>query len=424
MSEVKAAHERPPPPQVHGTLRLLLPRDFRFYLASRFCTATGMTMLRAAILWHVFAMSHSAFHLGLIGLAQFAPALSLSLVAGAVADTYDRRRVMMAAQALALMCALILFLETHSSGIGLLLLYAMVVPVAIAGAFDNPARMALLPTLVAREVFPRAVAVASTNQALALVTGPSLCGLIIAEAGIASVYAAFVILIGASLAALAFIRRRSVQTPGRAVTLQMMREGLAYVRRQQVVLGCMTLDMFAVIFGGATALLPIYANDILHVGASGYGLLTSSIEIGALATSLVLIALPQVARPGRALLLGVAVYGVATVVFGLSRSFPLSLIAYLIAGVGDQVSVVMRATAIQLSTPDELRGRVSSVNMIFIGASNQLGAAESGFVAALTNATFSVVSGGIGCLLVLVAVVLALPELRRYRISGAASCCT
>ena len=418
MSEVKAARERPKPPRVHGTLRLLLPRDFRLYLASRFCTATGMTMLRAAILWHVFALSHSAFHLGLIGLAQFAPALSLALVAGAVADTHDRRRVMMAAETLALMCAMVLCLETRSGGITLLLLYAIVVPVAIAGAFDNPARAALLPTLVERAVFPRAVAVASTNQALALVTGPALCGLIIAEAGIASVYAAYVILIGASVATLALMRRRPLQTPGRAVTLQMIREGLAYVRRHQVILGCMTLDMFAVIFGGATALLPIYTNDILHVGASGYGLLTSSIEIGALATSLVLIALPPVARAGRALLLGIAVYGVATVVFGLSRSFPLSVIAYLIVGVGDQVSVVMRATAIQLSTPDELRGRVSSVNMIFIGASNQLGAAESGFVAALTNATFSVVSGGIGCLLVLVAVVLTLPELRRYRISG------
>jgi MFS family permease len=212
------------------------------------------------------------------------------------------------------------------------------------------------------------------------------------------------------------MRVRPRQTAGRSVTLQMIREGLAYVRRHQVILGCMTLDMFAVIFGGASALLPIYANDILDVGASGYGLLTSSLEIGALIMSLVLIVLPPLAHAGRALLLGVAVYGVATIVFGFSRSFPLSLLAYVIVGVGDQVSVVMRATIIQLATPDELRGRVSSVNMVFIGASNQLGAAESGFVAALTNATFSVVSGGVGCLLVLVVVALTLPEVRRYRI--------
>jgi MFS family permease len=418
MSEVKLAQERMQPPQVHGNLLALLPRDFRLYLGSRFCTATGMTMLRAAILWHVFALTHSAFQLGLVGLVQFAPALGVSLVSGAVADTYERRRVMMGAGTLALACVLVLFLQTRSGAITLPLIYAMVFLVAVAGAFDNPARAALLPTLVAREVFPRAVAIAYTNQALAFATGPALCGLIIAEAGIASVYAAYVILIAVSICMLVVMRTRPLQAPGRAVSLQMIREGLAYVWRHQVILGCMTLDMFAVIFGGAGALLPIYANDILHVGPTGYGLLTASLEIGALVTSLVLIALPPLARAGRALLLGVAVYGVATVIFGFSRSFPLSVIAYLIVGVGDQVSVVMRATVIQLATPDELRGRVSSVNMIFIGASNQLGAAESGFVAALTNATFSVVSGGVGCLLVLLIVALTLPEVGRYRVGA------
>lgn len=413
---MKATQEHLPPPQAQRNLRALLPPDFRFYLVSRFCTATAMTMLRAAILWHVFALSHSAFHLGLIGLVQFAPALGLSLVAGAVADTYDRRKVMIGVEVLALACALVLFTETWSDAATLPVLYAMIFLVAIAGAFDNPARAALLPALVAREVFPRAVVIASTNQALAFVTGPALCGVIIAEAGIASVYAAYVILIAVSLGTLILIRSRPPRTPGRAVTLQAIREGLVYVRRQQVILGCMTLDMFAVIFGGANALLPIYANDILHVGASGYGLLTSSLEVGALITSLLLIVAPRITEAGRALLIGVAVYGIATIVFGLSRSFPLSVIAYMIVGIGDQVSVVMRATAIQLSTPDELRGRVSSVNMVFIGASNQLGAVESGFVAALTNATFSVVSGGIGCLVVLAIVVATLPKLRRYRI--------
>ncbi|MFI5397258.1 MAG: MFS transporter [Candidatus Binatia bacterium] len=413
---MKATQEHLQPPPAQRSLRALLPRDVRFYLASRFCTATAMTMLRAGVLWHVFALSHSAFHLGLIGLAQFAPALGLSLVAGAVADTYDRRKVMMAAEILALACSSVLFLETWSGGITLLVLYAVIFLIAIAGAFDNPARAALLPALVAREVFPQVVAIASTNQALAFVTGPALCGVIIAEAGIASVYATYVVLLTVSLGMLILIRARPPQAPGRAVTVQAIREGLAYVRRQQVILGCMTLDMFAVIFGGASALLPIYANDILHVGASGYGMLTSSLEVGALITSLLLIAAPRITQAGHALLIGVAVYGVATIVFGFSRSFPLSVIAYMIVGVGDQVSVVMRATAIQLSTPDDLRGRVSSVNMVFIGASNQLGAVESGFVAALTNATFSVVSGGVGCLIVLAIVVATLPKLRRYRI--------
>jgi MFS family permease len=178
----------------------------------------------------------------------------------------------------------------------------------------------------------------------------------------------------------------------------------------------MTLDMFAVIFGGAAALLPIYATDILHVGPRGYGLLSASLELGALATSLLLTLLPPIRHAGRALLVAVGVYGLATIVFGLSRWFPLSVAAYVLVGVADQVSVVMRSTAIQLSTPDALRGRVSAVNMMFIGASNQLGAAESGFVAALTSAPFAVVSGGLGCLVVLAVVATVLPELRAYRI--------
>jgi len=174
--------------------------------------------------------------------------------------------------------------------------------------------------------------------------------------------------------------------------------------------------MLAVIFGGATALLPIYATQILEVGPTGFGILSASLEAGALLSSLALVALPPIERAGRALLIAVGIYGVATIGFGLSRSFPLSVLLYMLVGSADQVSVVMRSTAIQLSTPDALRGRVSSVNFIFIGASNQLGAVESGFVAALTNPTFAVVSGGVGCLIVLALVVTSLPQLWRYRV--------
>ena len=394
----------------------LLPRDFRVYLGSRFCTGTAMTMMRAAIAWHVFALSHSAFHLGLIGLVQFLPALGLSLVGGAVADTYDRRRVMMLAEAIPLLCSLVLFVATTRGAASLPLLYGMVLLVAIAAAFDNPSRAALLPTLVAREVFPKAVTLASTNQALAFVTGPTVGGFVIAEAGVGTVYAVHAGLIAASILGLLFLRPRPQEGVRRSVSLHAIREGLSFVRRREAILGCMTLDMFAVIFGGATALLPIYANDVLHVGARGYGLLTSSLELGALLTSTALILLPPITRSGRALLIAVGAYGLATVVFGLSRWFPLSVIAYMAVGVGDQVSVVMRSTIIQLSTPDDLRGRVSSVNMIFIGASNQLGAVESGFVAALTSAPFAVVSGGIGCLVVLAIVAAKMPKLRHHRI--------
>jgi len=395
----------------------MFDRNFRLYLASRFSSGTAMMMFRAAIAWHVFALSGSAFHLGLIGLVQFAPSLGLSLVGGAVADSYDRRKVMMLAQLVPFACGVVLCVATFRGMTNLQLIYALIFLVAVANAFDNPSRAALLPMLVPRESFPRAVTIASTNQALAFATGPALGGFIIASAGIATVYAVYAGGIAGSLFGLILLRVPPHNGARRAISLQAVREGLSFVRRQQVVLGCMTLDMFAVIFGGASALLPIYANEILGVGARGYGLLTSSIEVGALLSSLVLMTLPPIARAGRALLIAVAVYGVATIVFGLSRWFPLSLLAYMAVGVADQVSVVMRSTAIQLSTPDELRGRVSSVSFIFIGASNQLGAVESGFVAALTSAPFAVVSGGLGCLIVVAVVVAQLPELRRYRIS-------
>jgi MFS family permease len=386
------------------------------YLLSRFCAATAMTMLRAGVAWHVFALTGSAFNLGLIGIVQFLPGLGLMLVAGSLADVRDRRRIMQVAQTVALAGALVLGTTTARGTITLPVLYAVILVLAAASTFDGPARAALLPTLVPREMFPRAVTIASTNQALAFATGPALGGLLIAAAGVSAVYAADAVLICGSLTALAFVRATRPGGPRGAPSLRAIRDGLSFVRRRPVVLGCMVLDMFAVIFGGAAALLPIYAQEILRVGPRGYGLLSSSLEIGAILTSLVLMSRPPVRRTGRTLLVAVGAYGLATIVFGFSRWFPLSVAAYILVGAADQVSVVMRSTTIQLATPDELRGRVSAMNLLFIGASNQLGAAESGFVAALTSAPFAVVSGGVGCLVVLAIVALTNPALRAYRI--------
>lgn len=393
-------------------------RNFLAYLASRFSGGTATMLLRAGVLWHVFALTRSPFHLGLIGVVQFVPALGLMLVGGALADTHDRRRIMIAAQSTAFAAALLLCVAAHTGHVSLPLLYGIVLVVAATSSFDNPARAALLPTLVPRSVLPRAVTVASTNQALAFASGPALAGALIAELGIASVYDGYVVLMAGSLAALSMLRPGRQEPSGRAPSLAAIREGLDFIRRRQVILGCMLLDMLAVIFGGATALLPVYATEILHVGARGYGVLSAASEVGALATSLILTFAPPVRRAGVTLLAAVAVYGAATLVFGVSRWFPLSVAAFVLVGVADQVSVVMRATAIQLATPDALRGRVSAVNLLFIGASNQLGAAESGFVAALTSAPFAVVSGGVGCLLVVAIVAAAMPELRRYRTDG------
>jgi MFS family permease len=397
----------------------LFTRNLLAYLGSRFCAASAMTMLRAGVAWHVFALTGSAFHLGMVGLVQFLPTPAFMLLGGALADTYDRRTIMMTAQSAAMTSALVLGVATWRGAVTLPLLYAIVVAIAIAGTFDSPSRAALLPTLVPREILPHAVTISSTNQALAFTTGPALGGLLIAAAGIRAVYVAYAVLVTGSVLGLLVLR--PAPTPRRdgltvRSTVRAIREGLAFVRGRQVVLGCMVLDMFAVIFGGAAALLPIYADRILQVGPRGYGLLTSSLELGALLSALVMSVRPPIHRGGRALLAAVGVYGTATVVFGLSRWFPLSVAAYMLVGVADQVSVVMRSTIIQLATPDEIRGRVSAVNMIFIGASNQLGAAESGFVAALTSAPFAVVSGGLGCLVVLALVAATMPHLRRYRV--------
>lgn len=378
-----------------------------------------MTLLRSAVYWHVFALTRSEAALGTVGLVQFVPALALTLVGGMVADAYDRRTVMRLAQLPYLLSAGLLFWATREGTVSLPLLYAAVFANAASFAFDSPARQAFLPTLVSLEAFPRAVTLASTAAALAFATGPALGGVLIAAAGIEAAYAAYGVLVAANLAGLGFVRPLRAVHERREPSWQAVREGLAFVRRSPVVLGCMALDMFAVILGGATALLPVFANEILKVGPRGYGLLTSSLEIGALSMSLLLVLRRPVGRAGPALLWAVAVYGLATVGFGLSRSFPLSIALYMLAGAADQVSVVMRQTAIQLTTPDALRGRVSAVNMIFIAASNQLGAVESGFLAAATSAPFAVVFGGLGCLAVVAWTAWKIPELRRYRLASA-----
>jgi MFS family permease len=394
--------------------------DLVYYMISRAAAGAGGTMVRSAIAWHLYSLTGSAFDLGLIGAVQFVPALLLSLPAGLVSDRFERRRVVQLAQALTLVATAVLsgcaFLGRAESP---RLLFTTIAIIASAAAFSNPSRSALLPMLVAREDFPRVVTTASTIQALSFALGPALTGLVVAAAGIAWAYLAAALFVGGSIVSLMFLTTRPPAARQGAISLSAMLEGLRHVRADPVVLGAMSLDLFAVIFGGAAALLPVFAHDVLHVGASGYGVLSASLEVGALSTAVILLFVPPIRRVGRALLLTVAAYGAATIVFGVSSWFPLSVAAYAAAGMADQVSVVLRQTTIQLQTPDHLRGRVSAVSSIFIGASNQLSAVESGFVAAATSAPFAVVTGGIGVLLVVAIVAVALPALRRYELRPA-----
>jgi MFS family permease len=403
----------------HDALTTLRIPALQLFVISRFASGAAMTMLYSSIAWQVYELSGSAFWLGMLGLVRFVPHASLSLVGGALADSRDRRLIVLSSQIVPFLCAGALWYWTSSGTIDLARILGVMAAIGVAVAFESPARIALLPGLVPRALFPRAVTISTSGSALAFVSGPALGGLVIAEYGVAATYALHSGLIAVSVVALAFLRPRSEVAERRAFSWQSILEGVSFVRRRQVVLGSMILDMFAVIFGGAQALLPVYAREILDVGPRGYGLLTASLELGALLMALVLIVMPPIRRAGRALLWAVAAYGVATILFGVSRSFPLSVLAYMAVGMADQVSVVTRHTLVQLATPDELRGRVSSVNMVFIGASNQLGAVEAGFVAALTSATFAVVSGGLACLVVLGVVAVRMPELRRHRIDAA-----
>ena len=403
----------------HDPLAALRERDFLWFSGSRLLSGTGTTLLQAAIAWQVYEISRSELSLGLLGVARFLPALGMSLIGGAVADSYDRRKVLILAQLGPLGCVGVLLAATVGGWVSLPLIYALVLLLACAAAFENPSRQALLPLVVPRETFLNAVAVNSTIQQLAFVSGPALAGLVIGVAGMGSAYAVYLAVVGAGVLLLLALRPRPPEGERRKVSIAAIKEGVQFVRQRQVLLGAMALDMFAVIFAGAQAMLPIYAEEILDVGPRGYGLLASSQAVGAFGMAFLLVLLPPIRRTGRALLWAVAGFGLATMLFGISRSFPLSLLAYAATGAADQISMVTRHTTIQLATPDALRGRVSSVSSVFIGASNQLGMVESGLVAALTNATFAVVSGGAGCLAVVGLIAAKMPELRRYAIAPA-----
>ena len=322
----------------------------------------------------------------------------------------------MASQAVATVCAGLLATVSHLEVVSLPLLLSLVVIVAIGFAFEAPARQATLPSLVPPEELGASVTVFVTAQSLAFVTGPAVAGFVIYRGSVAAAYAVAAGLFATSILLITRVSLapRPRDRSKRAVSFEAIKEGIAFVRKKRILVGCMALDMFAVLFGGAAALLPVYADEILHVGAKGYGMLNASLEVGALLMSLFLVLKKPISRLGPALLVAVSLFGVFTIVFGLSRSFPLSLIVYGAAGMVDQISVVVRSTIVQSSTPDALRGRVSSVNMLFIGASNQLGAAESGFLASATHSpTFSVVFGGAMCLLVVLVTSLLVPELRK-----------
>ena len=378
---------------------LLQQKSFIRMWCARLLGTAGMQMLMVAVGWQMYDLTGSAWDLGLVGLYQFAPALLLMLVAGHVADRVHRGRIVAACLLLQMGVAAVLVLSTHEGWVSRSVLLGLSVVLGMARAFQMPAQQALTPLLVPPAMLPRAMAFSSAGTQAAIIGGPALGGLIFI-AGAGAVYASCAALFAAGSVLVFLVRYVHVSAPHAPVTLDTLLAGVRFIWERKPVLGAVSLDLFAVLLGGAVALLPMFAKDILHVGPWGLGLLRSAPAAGALVMSVVLTRWPVERRVGRTLLWAVAVFGACMVVFGLSTSLWLSLAVLAISGGADMVSVVIRQTLVQLETPDHMRGRVSAVNSIFIGASNQLGEFESGATAALLGPVGSVVLGGIGTLLV------------------------
>jgi len=399
------------PAQPFGDSLRQHPAFIQFWLAGA-GSSFGFQMLSVAVGWQIYTITGRALDLGLIGLAQFIPSLLLALPAGQVADQFERRRIVLYAQVvefLAIAVLAVLTLFNHIDQWGIL---ALVFVIGVVQAFEFPARMSLLPALVPARILPRAMAVNSAANQAAMIVGPALGGfLYMAGPGMVYVIAALLYLVAVTF--MTRLRHEYVQPPREPATLETVFAGVHFIRHRPDVLGVISLDLFAVLLGGATALLPIFAKDILHTGPWGLGLLRAAPAAGALAMSFWLARHTLQRRVGIIMFASVAGFGAGTIVFALSTTLWLSLAALFVLGAFDMVSMVIRGSLVQLDTPDDMRGRVSAVNAIFINTSNQLGEFESGMLAAWLGAVSATVIGGIGTLMVVGLWMVIFPTLRR-----------
>jgi len=392
-----------------GAASAFLSRDFRLYQTARLLVILGAEAQSVAVAWQVYQITHSALDLGLTGLALFAPGIFFMLAAGHVADRYDRRWIILVCYGLQSLCTLALLrFALHPNG-RVWPIYAVLLGVGMGRAFSGPASSALLPSLVPRHHFVNAVTWGSIVFQIANIAGPAVGGLLFTlrlTGALAGWNGAPVVFVFTLLTLVAFcalvgaMRTRPVRVVKNAFNLETMLAGFRYVWQAKLLLGSLSLDLFAVLLGGAVALMPIYATDILHAGPGALGLLRAMPSLGALTVSLGMTVRPISRNAGKLMLFCVGIYGTATIVFGLSRTMWLSLLALVIVGASDMVSVVIRASILQLATPPEMRGRVSAVNWLFVGASNEFGGFESGLTAHWWGAVRAVVVGGIGSLIV------------------------
>jgi MFS family permease len=387
-------------------------RDFAVFAAARLCTTLSWQILGAAVGWQVWQITRNPLSLAFVGLVQFLPFVLLVLPAGQIADRTDRRLVLIGAYTVEGLCSALLLWFTLS---GVKEVWPVFVAMTFFGAgraFWMPTGQAITPNLVPPEAFPSAVAVNATLFQTGVITGPALGGLLLVW-GPQAAYATTLGLLMFAVILMTTMKPVRAQSPAADFKLGDVLEGLRFVFRRRTVLGAISLDLFAVLFGGATAMMPIYASDILHVSPVGYGVLRSAPGVGAALMAAVLAFSPLTRHVGRWMFSGVALFGVSTIVFGMSKIFWVSLVALFLLGLGDMISVFVRQLLVQLETPDDIRGRVSAVSSMFIGASNELGEFESGLAARAFGLVPSVLLGGIATLAVVLAYMKIFPELRR-----------
>jgi MFS family permease len=396
-------------------------RDYRLYWFGNLVSLLGTQMSGVAIGWQIYQMTRDPLMLGLTGLFTVVPLVLFSLYGGVVADALDRRRLLLVTQAVLLGVSIVLAVTTLTGLISVWIIFAVAAVQGAVQAFNNPARAALIPNLVPREHLTNAISLGVTSWQVAAVVGPATAGLLIGAAshvfgptGISVVYLIDALSFLGVIGALWLMRTRAQEAETREISLAAALEGLRFVFRSPIMRGTMLLDFFATFFGASLLLMPVFAADVLHVGPEGLGFLLAAPSTGAVVTAAVLASFGQVRRQGLVVLWSVAAYGLAWIVFGLTRNFWVALLALAGTGAADTVSMVMRQTIRQLITPDALRGRMTSVNMIFFMGGPQLGEFEGGIVARLWGAPVAAISGGIGVLLATAFVALGMPSVREY----------
>jgi MFS family permease len=388
--------------------------DFVLFQIARFLIVGAVEMQAVAVGWQVYDITHRALDLGLVGLAQFLPAILLFLVSGHASDRFERRRVLSVCYAGYGLCSGLLLFIAERGVHSVRPIYWVLILLGVVRSFNGTASRSILPQLVPEEHFANAVAWNATTFQTATILGPSLGGILYAAfRGPSAVYAGAMIVALGALASMYRIKTRPQTRKREPISAKTVLAGLSFIWREKLILGAISLDLFAVLLGGAVALLPVYAREILHTGPWGLGLLRTAPGVGAALTAALLAHRPLRGRAGPTLLWSVAGFGICTIIFGVSRSLVLSLAALIFLGAADMVSVIIRATLVQLRTPDEMRGRVMAVDMVFIGTSNELGQFESGVTAQWFGTVPAVLLGGVGTLVVIALWAWRFPELRR-----------